>query len=211
MKHILCYGDSNTFGTNPGGGRWDYQTRWTGRLATLLGDGYRVIEEGLGGRTTVWDDPLEPNRNGLAALPISLHSHRPLELVILSLGTNDCKVHFNATPRLIAKGAEKLIELIRTYRYGEGYPIPQILLVSPIHAGQDVENSQFASYDATSYEKSLRLAQFFRQTAVSAGVAFLDASQVAFPSAIDQLHMDAEAHKRLAEALAPIIRNMLQD
>ncbi len=209
MKHVLCYGDSNTFGTNPGGGRWDYQTRWTGRLATSLGAEYRIIEEGLGGRSTVWDDVLEPNRNGLAALPISLHSHRPLDLVILTLGTNDCKTHFNATPRIIAKGAEKLIETVRTHRYGDGYPIPQILLVSPIHIGKDVEHSPFASYDVTSYEKSLRLAPLFQQTAESAGVAFFDASQVAFPSVIDQLHMDAGSHRELAEALAPIVRKML--
>lgn len=211
MKNILCYGDSNTFGTNPSGGRWDFQSRWTGRLALGLGNGYRIIEEGLGGRSTVWDDPLEPHRNGLATLPIFLRSHRPLDLVILSLGTNDCKTHFNATPRVIAKGAEKLIETIRTYQYGAGYPIPQILLISPIHIGRDAENSPFASFDASSYEKSLKLAPLFQQTAELTEVAFFDAAKVAFPSAVDQLHMDADSHNSLAEALAPVVRSLLQD
>ena len=53
----------------------------------LLGKEYRIIEEGMGGRTTVWDDPLEPLRNGLTFLPVALQSHQPLDLVILSLGT----------------------------------------------------------------------------------------------------------------------------
>ena len=47
-KHILCFGDSNTFGTNPAGGRWPLHVRWTGVLQQLLGAEYRVIEEGCG-------------------------------------------------------------------------------------------------------------------------------------------------------------------
>ncbi len=211
MKNILCYGDSNTFGTNPCGGRWDYQSRWTGRLATELGPEYRIIEEGLGGRSTVWEDPLEPHRNGLATLPIFLRSHRPLDLVILSLGTNDCKTYFNASPRVIAKGVEKLIETIQTYRYGERYPTPRILLVAPIHIGEDVENSPFAGFDMSSHEKSLQLAPLFQRTAKLMKATFFDAAPVAFPSTIDQLHMDADSHKNLAEALVPIVKAILQD
>ena len=61
----------------------------------------------MGGRTTVWDDPLEPGRCGIQALPMALQSHKPLDLVILFLGTNDCKAHFHASPRVITKGMEK--------------------------------------------------------------------------------------------------------
>ena len=74
MINILCFGDSNTFGTNPKGGRHSWNTRWPGRLQVLLGPEYYVIEEGMGGRTTVWDDPLEPGRCGIQALPMALQS-----------------------------------------------------------------------------------------------------------------------------------------
>ncbi|MDD3928780.1 MAG: G-D-S-L family lipolytic protein, partial [Sphaerochaeta sp.] len=74
MHTILCFGDSNTFGTNPSGGRWSYEDRWTGILSGLLGPSYRIIEEGMGGRTTVFDDPLEPNRCGKQFLPVALQS-----------------------------------------------------------------------------------------------------------------------------------------
>ena len=77
MINILCFGDSNTFGTNPKGGRHSWNTRWPGRLQVLLGPEYYVIEEGMGGRTTVWDDPLEPGRCGIQALPMALQSHKP--------------------------------------------------------------------------------------------------------------------------------------
>ena len=39
MKHILCYGDSNTWGFQPGfGGRYPRLRRWTGVAEGLLGD-----------------------------------------------------------------------------------------------------------------------------------------------------------------------------
>jgi hypothetical protein len=59
MKVILCYGDSNTNGRDPKTkGRYERHIRWPGVLQDALGDGYHVIEEGLNGRTTVWDDPV---------------------------------------------------------------------------------------------------------------------------------------------------------
>lgn len=67
MKHILCYGDSNTHGYIPGGGRYDDDTRYTGILAKLLGSDYRIIEEGLNSRTSPCDhfDAIQ-KRNGLS-------------------------------------------------------------------------------------------------------------------------------------------------
>lgn len=208
MHTILCFGDSNTFGTNPSGGRWSYEDRWTGILSGLLGPSFHIIEEGMGGRTTVFDDPLEPNRCGKQFLPVALQSHRPLDLVIVSLGTNDCKVFFKASERIIAKALEQLIALIRTYPYGEGYPIPKVLVVSPIHIGLEIEKAPFVSYDASSSTLSRKLAPAIRQMAKEQDVLFLDASQVAQPSEIDQLHMDREGHLALAHALFPMISSL---
>ena len=53
MKHILCFGDSNTWGYSPqDGSRFPIDVRWTGVLQKTLGSNYRIIEEGLNGRTT---------------------------------------------------------------------------------------------------------------------------------------------------------------
>ena len=60
MKTILCYGDSNTWGYEPATKeRYSRAERWTGILQRELGADYYVVEEGLNGRTTVWDDPIE--------------------------------------------------------------------------------------------------------------------------------------------------------
>jgi lysophospholipase L1-like esterase len=211
MYNILCYGDSNTFGSNPRGGRWPRSIRWTGLLQTYLGTEYSIIEEGLGGRNTVFDDPLEPGRNGLALLPVSLMSHRPLDLVVLCLGTNDCKVHFNASPRLIAKGVETLVKTILQFPYGEGYTVPKVLIVSPIHIGPEIEQSPFVSYEHSSYEKSLALAPFLQKVAHVYGCFYLDASTVAEPSAVDQLHLDAQGHENLAKALVSVLQQLFDD
>lgn len=206
MINILCFGDSNTYGSNPTGGRHPREVRWPGRLQRLLGGDSYVIEEGMGGRTTVWDDPLEPNRSGIMALPIALQSHKPLDLVILSLGTNDCKAHFAASPRVIAKGVEALCRLVRTFDYGVGTPVPQILLISPIHAGPQIASSPFASFDASAYEKSRALSPLYEQVARQFGCLFLDGAAVARASDEDQLHMDAKGHAAMADAVAEIVR-----
>ncbi len=63
MKTILCYGDSLTWGYDPRDGtRYPFNQRWPGVLQQELGNGFRVIEEALSGRTTFVDSPLLPNR-----------------------------------------------------------------------------------------------------------------------------------------------------
>ena len=178
MINILCFGDSNTFGTNPKGGRHSWNTRWPGRLQVLLGPEYYVIEEGMGGRTTVWDDPLEPGRCGIQALPMALQSHKPLDLVILFLGTNDCKAHFHASPRVITKGMENLCHTVQGFDYGEGYKKPKILVISPIHIGNDMEHCPYVSFDETAPGKSMALAPLYQELAKAEGCLFLDAASL---------------------------------
>ncbi|MFR1832673.1 MAG: SGNH/GDSL hydrolase family protein [Lachnospiraceae bacterium] len=211
MRTILCFGDSNTFGTNPKGGRHERKVRWPGCLAWLLGEDYYVIEEGMGGRTTVWEDPLEPNRCGIQYLPVALQSHKPLDMVAVCLGTNDCKAHFKASPRMIAKGAERLVKTIQSFDYGAGVIAPKILLISPVHIGEDVIHSPYASFDAESPEKSKALAKFYEEVARQYDCLYLDASKTAACSSLDQLHMDEENHKKLAKAVKEVIEEYFSD
>ena len=210
MINILCFGDSNTFGTNPKGGRHSWNTRWPGRLQVLLGPEYYVIEEGMGGRTTVWDDPLEPGRCGIQALPMALQSHKPLHLVILLLGTNDCKAHFHASPRVITKGMENLCHTVQGFDYGEGYKKPKILVISPIHIGNDMEHCPYVSFDETAPGKSMALAPLYQELAKTEGCLFLDAASLAGPSGLDQLHMDAKNHGALAEGIAEMVKGYFE-
>lgn len=116
MRRILCYGDSNTWGYDAAADdRFPEEVRWTGVLQQLLGEGFRVIEEGQPGRTTVWDDPIEEHRNGKTALYSVLESQSPVDLVVLMLGTNDLKPRFSLNAFDIAAGLERLVRIIQTH------------------------------------------------------------------------------------------------
>lgn len=210
MINILCFGDSNTFGTNPSGGRWPREKRWTGILQQRLGSDYYIIEEGLGGRTTSTEDFLEPDKNGSRHLPVALRSHSPLDLVILMLGTNDMKQRFSLLPQDIAAGAARLGRIVQTYDYGPIYPVPQVLLISPIHLGQGIERSVFTGFAPSAVEVSQKLASLYQAHAQANGWLFLDAATVAEPSAKDMLHMEDTSHMALALAIEKIIRQNLR-
>ena len=207
MMNILCFGDSNTFGTNPSGGRWDLHERWTSVLQDELGSEYRIIEEGLGGRVTVMEDELEGDKCGKRHLPVLLRSHRPLDLVIIMLGTNDMKHRFNMLPVDIAKGAALLGEIVKTYPYGEYYPVPQVLLVSPILIKPGISHSPYTGFMENAVTVSQQLGNYYRQEAEQHQWLFLDAATVASASDRDKLHMEKEDHRALAETLATMIRD----
>ena len=144
-KHILCFGDSNTYGCRPSGGRYDESIRWPMRLQARLGEEYIVIEEGFGGRTTVFDDPVEGGyKSGAAYLPPCLMSHNPLDLVILMLGANDAKMRFNMTARTIAEGNMRLIRLIRLYGMDAHGAPSRVLLVAPPPIGENIMQTSYA-------------------------------------------------------------------
>ena len=209
MKNILCYGDSNTFASHPLGGRHPYEDRWTGRLQTLLGGEYRVIEEGLGGRTTVFDDQIALGRNGRTALPVAIASHNPLDLIVLMLGTNDLKEQYHVTQWDLGKAMEQLMQVINTFPYAPHYRKPQVLLVSPVTVGEGIEESPFGCFTYGAVAKSKAFAGIYEPVAKAYGAHFFDAAQVASPSREDQLHMDRESHRALADALAQKIRGIL--
>ncbi|WP_407334194.1 SGNH/GDSL hydrolase family protein [Enterovibrio sp. 27052020O] len=205
MQRILCFGDSNTWGYNPSNGeRWPDGVRWTSRLQQHLNEesqkptAWSVIEEGLNGRTTMWNDVLKPYRDGSAALPMVLLTHRPLDWVVIMLGTNDLKSQYPSEPAWIAEGVRKLVGQVRETD-NAGQTTPQILIVSPapIH---DANN--WASGFINGREKSLQLASFFSAVAKEEGCHFLDAGQVCEASPIDGLHIDAQGHAELAALLS---------
>ena len=121
MKTILCFGDSNTWGFDPDATasspypiRHAHDVRWTGVLARELGQEFHVIEEGQNGRTTVHEDPIVQHRNGRTYLPPCLESHKPIDLVVLMLGTNDLKAMFHLRGGRGVAGEDIAAERCRT-------------------------------------------------------------------------------------------------
>jgi lysophospholipase L1-like esterase len=207
MAVIVAFGDSNTWGWDPRNAkRFAPEVRWTGVTQRELGPGYSVIEEGLNGRTTVFDDPIEPDRRGADYLPPCLRSHAPLDLVILALGCNDMKKRFSASPSDIANGAERLILMARAEAVGPDGAPPAILLVAPPPIGKLTD---FAEMFEGAREKSLVLAQRYRAIAERQGVGFVDAGAFVACSDLDGIHFEAAGHAILGRAMAEAVRMVL--
>lgn len=210
MKTVLCYGDSNTYGYNPENGfRYAENIRWTGRLRALLGEDYRVIEEGCNGRTTVFDDPVEGWKNGYDYLRPCLNSHKPVDIVIIMLGSNDMKRTFHATADQIETGIEKLVETVIEFTEGKQGFASRIILVSPPHIGEGIVNSPFfGSFNEEAIPLSKELAGHYEKVAKNHECIFFDAARFVEPSAADSLHLTVEAHAVLAEKLADLVKDM---
>lgn len=208
MTTILCYGDSNTYGYNPVNGlRYPREVRWTGVLQRILADEYMVIEEGCNGRTTVFEDAAEPWKVGLSYLKPCLNTHKPIDFVIMMLGSNDLKRMFHASPEEIADGAEKLVCIMKEFTKEKQGFVPKIILVSPPEIGEGIATSEFArSFDEDAIARSKKLPALYEQIAKEYECIFFDAAKVAEASKVDSLHLMPEAHRKLAEALCDCIK-----
>ncbi|SET64285.1 SGNH/GDSL hydrolase family protein [[Clostridium] polysaccharolyticum] len=199
MKQIVCFGDSNTYGYIPKEGtRYPWGVRWTSILNEKLGlEKYRVLEQGLCGRTTIFEDPLRDGRNGLKMLPAVLETSGPADFVVIMLGTNDLKTVYGASAEVIGKGAERLIK--KTQQYAKD---SKILLISPIFLGEQIWKKEFdPEFSKASVEVSKQLGEVYKRIAKKENIAFLDASSYAKPSDVDQEHLNEEGHRLLAQAI----------
>jgi lysophospholipase L1-like esterase len=211
MKTVFCYGDSNTWGFDPHTlGRYDHKTRWPMVLGQFLNEGcdpgdpaWWVVEEGLSGRTSCREDPVEGDKNGLRQLLPILESHKPVDAAVVMLGTNDLKPRFSPLPYDIALGAAKVALAIRDSRMGPGDSSPQVILICP---PATVESPVFKHIFGDSVELSKKLPPLYRRLAEEYGVHYLEAGKFIKSSAADGIHLDPEGHLKLAQAVAELIK-----
>lgn len=209
MHQILAFGDSLTWGADPEtGDRHAYADRWTSSLASALDGTAQVIAEGLGGRTTCFDDHAAPNeRNGVRTLPMLLGSHYPLDLVIIMLGTNDLKPQLCGFANGALGGMRRLVQQVRLYPWKAGITAPQVLIVAPPACRLTTDGRPPAQN--RSIEEARKLAPLYEALSRELNIEFFDAGSVAQASSADGVHMDAANTRALGEALAPVVRAML--
>jgi lysophospholipase L1-like esterase len=214
MKTVLVFGDSNSWGWNPANDliqpifRWDDETRWAGVMEATLGDDYKVIVDGLNGRTTVWDDPIEEYRCGKYQIIPTMDAQAPFDLIIIFVGTNDLKCRYTVTPQDIANGAGLLVAKALNQAGAFVNQEPKVLLIGPPPLGP-IENGVFSVMFGGNEKKSEELAGYYKGVAAAYGVDYFDAGKVVKSSAKDGLHLEADQHKLLGEALAKKVMDML--
>ena len=206
-KHIVCFGDSNTHGycADPadcagGGNRFNEDERWTCLLQKALGGEYLVLEEGLGGRTTVFADPLHESMDAVSVAYPILMSHEPVDLLIIMLGTNDTKERFGANAPAIAVGMERLILKCKSTDCWGG-KAPNILIVCPPPLGAGFHDEVMG---AGCVEKSVALPPYMKAVAERNGCAYFDAKDCEM-NPVDFTHLTKRGHAKLAEELAKLV------
>lgn len=204
MKTILCFGDSNTWGSDPvRGGRHAYEDRWPTVLQREIGDGYLVIPEGLGGRTASFDDPIEGDKNGRRHLPMLLASHAPLDLVIIMLGTNDLKARFSAPAVDIAAGVSALVDIVRSSGASRDGSAPEVFVLVPAATER---LTRFAEMFAGGAEKSRELPRVFAAMCEERRVPFAKVNDAVRSSPADGIHLEADAQRALGSFVAEHVR-----
>ncbi len=220
MKHhIICLGDSNTHGycADPNDCadgallRFNEEERWTKLLQAALGEDYLVIEEGLSGRTTVFDDPLYEHLSALDYLYPCLKSHEPVSLLIIMLGTNDTKMRFSANAFAIGLGMRRLIQKAKTIDCWGPDGRPNILVIAPPVIGEGLLNSPVADEMGEGIvEKSRQVPAQFRTVANAEGCRFLDANEAGCEfNTIDFMHLTRKGHAALADCLSRLVPTLL--
>ena len=203
IRRVLCFGDSNTYGANPSGPRFDETERWPMLLQAYLGDGFRVLEEGFGGRTIAFDDPVEGGyKSGMVYLPPCLMSHNPLDLVAIMLGTNDTKQRFAMSAPAIAQALARLIRLCHLYALDARGEPSRVLIIAPSMAG---------TFDARSVEVSEQLAEEYQRIARLMRCAFLNAADFCSASTEDGVHLTAAGHRALARGVADKVLEIFKE
>lgn len=203
---IVCYGDSNTWGSIPRKSgdheRYPRSVRWTGVLQNLLGDDYEVVGEGVMGRTLVADSPGKAFRTGINHLVSILKTHEPVHLIIIMLGTNETKARYNLKPADVAKHLEQTIQLIRA----EDANIKILVVCPPAPVDSKEGKIREDMKDAPEFFRAY--SKLYKELATANGCMYLNANDYVQCSLIDGYHMDPDAHKKLAEVLSEKIKNL---
>ena len=209
MKTILVFGDSNVWGHYPEIGneqnRLPYEQRLCGLLQAQLGDRYRIIEDGLGGRMARMEDPLTPNRCGYPHLEIALEMHAPVDLLALHLGTNEARDMFNMNARTIACSLERLVNL--AMRHPAGHSARRVLIIAPHPLAPDVKEKHFGYiFGDHAFRATSGFSAAFRELADRCSCDFLDCAPLGFElNPFDGVHYCANDLKKLAAAIAGFI------
>jgi lysophospholipase L1-like esterase len=211
-RSILCFGDSNTHGTLAmrdltDRRRLDTPDRWTSVMAQTLGADWDVVAEGHPGRTTVYEDPIEgAHKCGLSVLQPLLESHRPLDLVIVMLGTNDLKARFGQSAYEISLGVQRIALTIRASDCGPDGQAPQVLISAPVYA---LETGCLAQVFAGGAEKSAQLPDCLAAVARTHGFGFVDLNDVAQVDPVDGIHLDLAAHSAIGARMAQAVLDFI--
>jgi lysophospholipase L1-like esterase len=221
-KRILVFGDSNAWGWQAVAGgapvtRLSDSRRWAGVLQTGLGADYKVVVDGLSGRTVSSSYPENvatlsgAEFSGENTLRIALAREAPLDLVLIMLGTNDVQAQLGRQTDEIAEGIGKLVAIVRKDYAGvfTKYGAPKVLVIVPPPIG-DVSKTPFKdAFAGEAKTKSEQLSAAIFRVAQRDGFPAFDGGQTIKIRSVDGLHLSAKDHSHFGKSLVPVVRRLI--
>lgn len=208
-RTLLCFGDSNTYGTPPirtltdPHRRYDSETRWPRVALRHLGAGWDLAEHGLPGRTAQFADVvMGDHMDGRTGLKIALESSGPVDVLAIMLGTNDVKAAFGATPGMVTAGLAALVQLALDPAMQDRHGGFRVLLICPPPVQ---ETGCLAPMFHGGRDRALALPPLYADLARACGIGFLDAGRHIGVSPVDGVHCDETAHATLGRAVAEAV------
>lgn len=215
MKEILCFGDSNTWGADTEHNRrFSFDERWCGVLENSIGrDKIKVYENGLGGRTAAFSDPVVECVNGCEYMRETMLMVAPVDLVIIMLGTNDTKTHLGQLPHSLARGLERLIQIVKTpiwmFRGMEGDKLPEVMIIAPPDLRIDDQViSPCVDLNEARLARMTEMRRQYREVAEKYNCYFYDAAHLSEYCGFDGVHLRKEGQRLLGEAVAEEVKKI---
>jgi lysophospholipase L1-like esterase len=182
-KRMMIFGDSNSCRADRKGLSWP-------AILEGIASGYlHVLNESFEGRTTRYD---RGERNGLNMITKKLNAHRPLDLVITMLGTNDLKAQYGPpSAKEVAKGIGDIIDSISDH----DRKIVPILIAPPPVGTVTTGNLEGAHNHVADITAECRILSNI------SGVHFIDLQDiidVACDLAGDRVHLNQSGRKKVA-------------
>jgi lysophospholipase L1-like esterase len=186
IKRVMIFGDSNALG--PGAGK----KSWPKLVEEKDPNELNVINESFDGRTISCNIG---ECNGLSVVGKKLDAHKPIDYVIVALGTNDVKDKYGPpSPVEIAVGMLRILEIIDNH--GDG---AKIILLTPPPMGDVVAGDLSGA--------QLRIppvATEFRLLAMSRDIRLVDINSILEISTDlepDMIHLNSSGRKKVAAAV----------
>lgn len=203
---ILCYGDSNTWGYVPNVDgyskdavmrQYDAQDCW---WYPLMKDN-DVIVDGLCGRCIAHENKWLKNRNASLTIVDDIQNYKDLDLIIIQLGTNDCKSEYGDSVGDICDNLEKLLVCIKEQSNAG------IIIISPSCIREDTKITQ--KYYIGALEKSITLNKGYQELADKIGCGFISGAKLEVGE--DGEHLTKSGHRKLGEMVASFLIEKYSD
>ncbi|MBN2164645.1 MAG: hypothetical protein JW717_00040 [Marinilabiliaceae bacterium] len=202
-RNIVVIGDSN--GASPIG--------WVVKLDSMMVND-TILNYSISGNTIGFDNNGRESLNALRNINKNLaHADSvvdAIDMVIIALGTNDCKAVFDSVLQTVPHNMTKLIKEVKQFNY-KNKEVQKILVVSPPQTGPD--STLIAKYEGMQGRLDYLIPEL-EKVAENQGCFFLNIRNGMVDEfallTVDGIHFNDRGYLNIANQLYPMVNDKLE-